>query len=194
MMQMAQAGGLRVLTDGLRAPDEHNPRGYFEDERVKHSRTDLSWLDEARGAVVKMVCLLLPYLPADRKYQVIFMLRDVEEVLVSQRVMLQRQGRPTASLTDTALAGVFKNQVAAARRWLAEQPNFRVLYVNYRDLIDAPGKTAGQVNAFLGGNLAVTQMAGVVSPALYHQRKSAPESLENKTQDDKTLDTRRQLT
>jgi Sulfotransferase domain len=174
MMQMLQAGGMHLLTDGLRAPDNHNPRGYFEHESVKQGRNDLSWLNEARGKAVKVIHLLLPHLPTDRDYRVIFMLRDLQEVIVSQRVMLTQQGRPAATLTDAALAGVFEKQLATARQWLAGKPNFRVLYVNYRDVIGRPSEVAGEINQFLTGNLRVADMAAAVEPALYRQRKSAP--------------------
>src|ERR1700678_1911729 len=130
MMQMLQAGGMPLLTDGRRAPDEHNPRGYFEDERVKHSRTDLSWLEEARGNAVKVVHLLLSHLPTDRNFRVIFMLRDLEEVMASRRVMLHKQGRTAAALDDAKLAGIFAKQISLVRQWLLERPNFEVLYVN----------------------------------------------------------------
>src|SRR4051812_40403893 len=100
MMQMLGAGGMQLLTDGQRAPDEHNSRGYFEHEAVKHSRKDLSWLNQANGKAVKVVHLLLAPLPLDRSYRVIFMLRDLQEVITSQRVMLSKQGRVSAALPD----------------------------------------------------------------------------------------------
>jgi hypothetical protein len=174
MMQMLQAGGMQLLTDGQRTPDEHNPQGYFEHEGVKHSRNDSSWLEQAGGKVVKVIHLLLPHLPAGRNYRVIFMVRDLEEVITSQRVMLKQQGRAAATMTDGALADVFKKQLATARQWLAARSNFRVLYVNHRDVIEHPPVVAEQINLFLGGNLVVASMAGVVHPALYRQRKSAP--------------------
>ena len=173
MMQMLQAGGMALLTDGRRAPDEHNPCGYFEHEGVKHSRSDVSWLEHAGGKVVKVVHLLLPHLPTSRNYRVIFMLRDLEEVIVSQRIMLRHQGRPVTVLTDTALAGVFEKQLSTVRQWLARQPNLSVLHVNHRDVIGDPLIVAGQINFFLTGNLRVADMAAAVDPALYRQRKSA---------------------
>jgi Sulfotransferase domain len=170
MMQMLQAGGMELLTDGRRAPDEHNPRGYFEHEAVKHSRKDLSWLGQAGGKAVKVIHLLLPHLPTDWNYRVIFMLRDLNEVIVSQRVMLKQQGRPVATLADPALSGVFEKQLATTRQWLASQPNFRVLYVDYRDVIDRPLDMARRIDGFLSGNLNVREMAAAVDPALYRQR------------------------
>ncbi len=175
MMQMLQAGGMQLLTDGRRAPDEHNPHGYFELEDVKKSRENMSWLEQAVGKGVKVIHLLLTHLPANHNYRVIFMLRDLEEVIVSQRVMLKQQGRPVATMTDASLAGVFEKQLDTVRQWLADRPNFRVIYVKHRDLIDHPMDISVQINQFLSGNLLVANMAAVVDPALYRQRK--PEQL-----------------
>ncbi|HKI67974.1 MAG TPA: sulfotransferase [Verrucomicrobiae bacterium] len=173
MMQMLQAGGMPLLTDGQRAPDEHNPRGYFEHESVKHSQKDLSWLQDAKEKAVKVIHLLLTSLPTDRDYRVLFMLRDLEEVIRSQRTMLQKQGRAIANLSDEALKSVFEKQLATARQWLAERQNFRVLDVQYRDVIENSTATSERVNRFLGGNLSVASMAAAVHPELYRQRKSA---------------------
>lgn len=173
MMQMLQAGGIELLTDGRRAPDENNPRGYFEHEAVKHGRNDLSWLEQANSKAVKVIHLLLLNLPSDRNYRVIFMLRDLEEVVVSQRVMLQQQGRVPAALADKTLADIFEKQLASVRQWLAERPNFRVLYLNHREVIADPSTASGQINEFLGGNLKVAEMTMAVNPQLHRQRKSS---------------------
>src|SRR5947208_15012411 len=94
MMQMLSAGGLPPLTDGLRQPDEDNPRGYFEFEPVKQIRRDTAWLQLAVGKAVKMVHLLLPELPLDQnhRYRVIMMRRDLSDVLASQNKMLMIKG------------------------------------------------------------------------------------------------------
>ena len=44
MMAMLGAGGLDLLQDGVRAPDEDNPRGYFEYEPVKRLARDRTWV------------------------------------------------------------------------------------------------------------------------------------------------------
>jgi hypothetical protein len=171
MMQMLAAGGVEVLTDGQRLADQHNPRGYFELEAVKHSRSDLSWLAQAEGKAVKVVHLLLPHLPVDREYRVVLMQRDLSEVVASQRAMLQQQGRPTAALPDSKLAEIFGKQLAEVIAWLARHPNFRAMQVQHRDVIEKPLATAEQVAAFLGGTLDARRMAGAVEPALYRQRQ-----------------------
>ena len=172
MMQMLQAGGMKLLTDEWRVADQHNPRGNFEYEAVKRSGADLSWLELAGGRVVKVIHLLLRHLPADRPYRVIFMLRDVQEVITSQRVMLKASGRSGALIPDGRLAGVFEQQLVEVRQWLADRPNFRVLYVNYREVLNDPSAAAQAIALFLGGRLDVSAMASVVDRTLYRQRLS----------------------
>jgi hypothetical protein len=172
-MQMLAAGGMQVLTDGQRVADQHNPRGYFELEAVKHTRTDNSWLDGAEGKAVKVVHLLLPHLPVEREYRVIFMERDLIEIIASQRAMLQQQGRPAANLPDSKLAEIFNNQLSQVREWLSQNRRFRVLQVQHRDLIERPSTAAAQLATFLGGGLDPERMAAVVEPGLYRQRRKA---------------------
>ena len=120
MMQMIDAGGLRALTDEARAPDEDNPRGYYELEAVKRTNQDPSWLDAAGGKVVKMAYLLLYDLAADRSYRVVFLKRDLREVVQSQAVMLARRQAQGADLTESELIKAFQGQLAKIRRWLDE--------------------------------------------------------------------------
>src|SRR6202035_5465678 len=85
------ARGMHVLSDGLRAADEDNPRGYLEFERVKNLLKDSKWLFEGRGEAVKIVAPLLAALPPNLPCRVILTERDTEEVLDSQERMLARR-------------------------------------------------------------------------------------------------------
>lgn len=69
--------GLPVLTDGEREADSDNPKGYYEYEKAKSRGNHGAWLDDAGGKVVKMVAQLLPNLPPNRKYRMIFMERPL---------------------------------------------------------------------------------------------------------------------
>ena len=170
MMQMLDAGGLEALTDHVRARDEDNPRGYFEFEAVKRTKKDPSWLDEAGGRCVKMVHVLLYDLPSDRPYRVVFMKRDLREVIRSQSVMLQRRGTTGASLNDEQLTAAYEGQLTKIEAWLADQPGFQVLYVSYNELMEDPAGAAKAVNRFLGGALDEEAMQKHVDPTLYRQR------------------------
>ncbi len=72
--------------------------------------------------------LLLAHLPAGFEYDVIVARRRIEEVLASQRRMLERNGRAPA-LGDAALARVFSAQLAAAEQQAAARPEMRLLAV-----------------------------------------------------------------
>src|SRR3954447_18868200 len=96
MMQMLDGGGVEVVTDHVRTADTDNPRGYYEYEQVKAIKRDTSWLPATRGKAFKMVSQLLYDLPPAETYRIIFMERDLDEVLRSQEKMLTRLGRTPA--------------------------------------------------------------------------------------------------
>ena len=173
MMQMLHAGGMPILTDGIRRPDVHNPRGYFEYEPVKQIKTDQSWLDQAHGKAVKMVHLLVPNLPPDRHYQLIFMHRRMDEVLISQRKMLAGSGKSGAGLSDAILARTFETQVNQVRQWVQARPNFRMIEVWYHQLVADPAEHVARISHFLGLNLDQPRMIAAVDPRLYRNRSQA---------------------
>lgn len=172
MMAMLHAGGLPIVTDGVRAADDSNPAGYFEDERVKALEHDTAsiWLSEARGKAVKVISSLLHQLPDTHRYRVVFMHRDLQEVLSSQRRMLERLGRDADEPADAALAAAFERHLRDVSGWLDSRANFAVLNVQHRDLIDRPASEAARVAAFVGASLDVPRMAAVVDPSLYRAR------------------------
>jgi hypothetical protein len=176
LMQMLAAGGMPVLCDQLRTPDEDNPRGYFEFEPVKRTRKDNQWVVGAVGKAVKLVHLLLPHLPGGYNYRVVFMHRDVHEVLASQQLMLQRSGRRGTDLPPERLVEVFADQVRRVLDWAARQSHVAVLRVDYREVIDDPAVQAKRINTFLGGTLDEAMMAGAVDRSLYRRRRDETHS------------------
>ena len=170
MMKMLEAGGLEVLTDNIREADKDNPRGYYELERVKKLEHDKAWLTDAEGKVVKIISQLLRHLPKDHAYKVVFMRREMEEILASQRRMLVRRGESTNKISDEKLAALFRQHVERVEAWLAEQPNFDVLYVSYNRVLEAPKEEAKRIEAFFDGALDARAMTRVVDPSLYRQR------------------------
>jgi hypothetical protein len=173
MMQMLHAGGLPVLSDGLRTADDNNQRGYFEYEPVKRLRSDRSWLPQARGQAVKIIHLLLRDLLLDGSlhYRIVFMQRPIEEVLASQRAMLLREGK--AGADAAVLKKAFEGQLAQLDVWLAAQAQVSVLRVPYHRVVSDAHAVAADVNAFLGLDLDTAAMARAVEPALHRQRGAA---------------------
>lgn len=170
MMQMLAAGGLAVLTDQLRASDEDNLKGYLEFEPVKSTNRDASWVSEAVGKAVKVVYMLLKDLPPEHQYRVIFMRRDLGEVVGSQQAMLARRGEPGAQLAKHEMAAIFARQLEKTDEWLQLQPNFQVLDVGYREVVRDPRGEGQHVCKFLALPLDIDAMAAAVDPALYRQR------------------------
>lgn len=170
MMQMLGAGGVPLLCDAARPPDEDNPRGYFEYEPVKRLARDASWIPMAEGKAVKVVYSLLRYLPPGRDYRIVFMTRQLTEVVRSQHAMLARLGTAGSTLGGEKLAALFEGQLGHLDRWLDAQPGISVLRVSHLDAIRSPERVAASVNGFLGGVLNETAMANAVDPQLHRQR------------------------
>jgi hypothetical protein len=170
MMQMLAAGGIPPLTDNLRVADESNPRGYFEFDPVKRLRRDRSWIEQARGRAVKIIHVLVRELPVGGQfnYRLLLMKRPMEEILSSQRAMLEREGKTSAD--DATLAKIFWSQLEQLEQWLAAQPGFSFLAVDYHRALNEPLEVAKEVNAFLQANLNLEAMAAAVDPTLYHER------------------------
>ncbi len=169
-MQMLSAGGIAPVTDRERAADIDNPRGYFEHRSATRLREERDWLGEAKGRAVKIVAQLLPYLPGEHPYRVLFLERDLDEVLRSQAAMLARLGRAAAKLSDAQLKAAYRRQLRQVAAWLARQPNCAVLHLPHADAIADPAGTAARVAAFLGGDLDESAMAAAVDRRLYRQR------------------------
>ena len=84
MMRALDAGGIPALSDNSRAADIDNPFGYFEYEPVKALRRQAGWLEAARGHCVKIIYRLLYDLPDTLPYRIVFMERNLDEVIASQ--------------------------------------------------------------------------------------------------------------
>jgi hypothetical protein len=171
MMNMLRAGGVSIVTDERRTADDDNPKGYFEDERVKQmAKGDVSWIDEAPGRAVKVISWLLEHLPPTQTYKVLFMQRRLPEVLASQKKMLERRGEPTDTIPDEKMAELFTKHLEKIEGWLAQEPRFSVLYLPYHELTETPERHVDRIIDFLGVALDRAAMLTAVDPTLYRNR------------------------
>ena len=171
MMRMLERGGMKVLIDDNRPPDEDNPRGYYEFEAVKKTKDNTDWLAGSDGCAVKMVYRLLYDLPQDHNYRVLFMHRKLEEVLASQRTMLQRNGATNDSESDEQMARLFIAELDAFAKWVARQQHIRMIDVDYNRILREPRGELDKVKEFLGVELDVVAMSDVIDESLYRNRK-----------------------
>ncbi len=174
LMQMLEKGEMPIVTDKIRTPDEDNPKGYHEFERIKEldKTIDKSWLKNHRGQVIKTISFLLQHLPLDLNYQVLFMRRDLEEVLRSQNKMLERNGATGTLVPDERMRPNYELHLKKVYYRLNHTPNFRVLYLDYPAVVKDPLREAKRISAFLGRRLNVDAMASAVESGLYRNRHS----------------------
>ncbi|MEW6379639.1 MAG: sulfotransferase domain-containing protein [bacterium] len=174
LMKILEAGGMQVVTDGLRTADTDNPKGYYELEKVKEldKGTDKAWLAELRGKAVKIVSYFLEHLPNNNNYKVIFIERNLQEVIASQNKMLAHRG---VAIDDPAgdekMIQNYENHLRKVKYMLDHEPHFKVLFIDHSKLLKSPAEEVEKINRFLGGHLDRGKMAGVVDPSLYRNRK-----------------------
>jgi hypothetical protein len=170
MMQMLSAGGIPPLTDGLRAADDDNPAGYFELERIQQLATDSSWLNEARGRSIKIISLLLYDLPPGLPCRILFMQRNLDEILASQRIMLQRRNVVDPGPADDPMRRHFENHLVKVQRWINDR-QIPCLKCDYNRLVQNPDPILTDISAFLDGHPDPAAMRQVIRPDLYRNKK-----------------------
>ncbi len=170
MMKILSEGGLLPVTDALRSADEDNPEGYYELETVKQMAAgNVDWLSDAGGKVVKVISALLEYLPPGYSYKVIFMEREIREILASQRKMLTRRNKES-QVDDAEMEAQFRKHLSVVKPWLARQANMDVIYVSYNALMSDPEPLCRRVVEFTGLSLNLERMLLVPKGDLYRNR------------------------
>lgn len=173
MMKMLEAAGLPIMTDNVRTADEDNPKGYFEYEQVKEldKGGDKSWLREARGKAIKIISFLLPHLPDENAYKIIFIHRHLDELIASQNKMLAHRREADTAASDAKMKENYRQHLRKVEVFVFRKPNVEVLELDHRDVIEHPLETARKVCAFLGQRgVEPETMASVVDPDLYRNR------------------------
>jgi hypothetical protein len=170
VMRVREAGGMRILKDEIRKADEDNPAGYYEFEKVKELKKDPSWLENAKGKAVKIISSLLEHLPERYIYKIIFIHRNMEEILDSQRQMLIRRGEATNEVSDEKVGKMFLKHLKKIEERLNKQSNMDVLTVHYNEILKEPAKHGEIINRFLGNTLNTKNMTDVIDQTLYRQR------------------------
>lgn len=161
------------MVDHIRTADANNPKGYYEFERVKQlPKGDAAWLRSARGKAVKIISALLEFLPENYEYRVIFMERDIDEILASQARMLVRTGKEQAHpISDDEIRQSYRAHLEQTSGFLKQQGWLRPLYVNYNDILRQPLAEFQRVADFLDGVVDPENMVQVVDRSLYREKR-----------------------
>ena len=161
-MRMCWMGGIKVLADKKKG-NQWNPYGDFElaGKRLKHGLEHWSPRYTA-GKLVKVVCPyisdMVPFVET-RPVKVIFMLRDIHEIV--------------ASLMAMKVVWEFAPDEAIpyAKRFL-EHFNVPTLFVKFHEMLEYPKSTAVRIADFLERDLDIDKMVKAI-------RKDTPKGKQN---------------
>jgi len=139
MIKILVEGGMEVLTDRIRTPDTDNPKGYWEFERVKKlPKGDITWLKDAEGKAIKIISELLKYLPDTHKFKVLFMCRNINEIMASQNKMLQNRAIHESHTSNGYLAEFLNKHLNQIYTWMNDRSHVEYINVNYNKMFDDP--------------------------------------------------------
>lgn len=172
-MKMLDAAGYEAFQDGIRTADSDNPKGYYEHERVKEldkAGADRSWVKGARGKALKVISFLLPHLPGENDYKIVFMRRKIEEILASQAKMLENRGEDN-EITDEEMAKIYADHLKGVLNVISVRDNMELLEIYYHDAVNDPATQARKVAEFLELDAGATErMVAQVDSNLYRNR------------------------
>jgi hypothetical protein len=165
MMQILNKSGLEILSDGVRQKDISNPEGYYELEAVKGIVKDNSFLKNAVGKVVKIVAPLPMFLDKTLNYRVIFMRREIEEILRSQEKMLNKDQSSEREKFST----IYTTHIQKTYQFFElNKIPFQDMF--YKELIGNPEVELKKIIEFLDLECDWRELAEVVNPELYRNK------------------------
>lgn len=170
MMKMLEEGGVEPLIDNIREADVDNPKGYYEFERVKKLPEDTGWLPQARGKVVKILAELIKHLPDDHHYKIVFMMRDIDEIISSQKKMMIHRGEDPDAVPDSEMRELLRTYLKNLKIFVKNHPKMDACYVSYNDLMREPDLSIEEINDFFNGTLDEGKMRGSIDDKLYRNR------------------------
>ncbi len=172
MMQILEKGGLEIYSDKERKADDNNPKGYYEHEAVKRLARDKKWLEETKGKAIKIISHLLFYLPSKYNYKIIFMQRNIKEIIASQQKMLEKDGKSKKNLSiyPLGLEKSFLNNLEKVKKWHSKNYNVDIMYINYSDVIEDPEVQILKIKEFLKKDLDIEAMKNAVDVNLYRNK------------------------
>jgi len=149
MMQILEKAGIEPFTDGNRSSDTNNPKGYYEHQAVKKLYKSADFLNEIDNKAVKIISYLLEYLPDNNYYKIIFMERDLDEIVRSQQKMIKHISGKDRTYRYTQVKNTLRIHLKKIKQYLAAKNNMEVLYINYNELLIEPDGQIDRIIDFL---------------------------------------------
>ncbi len=170
MMQMLRAAGIDLMHDGKREADEDNLEGYWEWEDLKALRKNPRLIEQAEGKAIKVISALLPALPPQHRYRIIFMKRPMEEIVDSQWTMLARRGQKPRAEKEH-LIQTQQTHMEQTLAGLRQRKNVTLIEIDYPTLVAAPDEQLRALQDFLGTTAPhPEELPKPIRPDLHHNR------------------------
>jgi len=165
MMQMLEAAGFPIAQDGSRPADEHNPKGYYEIEGGKVIRKLMDGtfdISKYNDMFIKITSYGLKFLP-EGKYKIIYMVRDIEEILDSTQKMDKALDRERAKPLLEKL-----NQFCI--QLMENRGDMEYLIVRHRAVINNPELEITKIASFMGEPVDKEEAIKVIDQKLWRNR------------------------
>jgi len=168
LMQMLDGGGIPLVFDEKRKPDDNNPKGYYElagGKIINLLQENPDYVNEFKGkGFVKITAYGMLFLPKG-KYRIIFIERDMEEVLDSMEKMKKGEDLVRGEIKESLTR--LLNHV---KKLLASREDMDVLHVNYNRILRNPSQEISRIGEFLGEEFNVEGAVSRVNETLYRNR------------------------
>ena len=169
MMQILEKGGVPVAFDQKREPNVHNPKGYYElagGKIINQLMQGVFPFENYIGVFIKITAYGLKFLPQSPhiKYKIIYMVRNLDEIMDSMEKMSGAVNRENESQA-------FDNLNTFALDILKSRKDIDYLIINYYDVIQNPEREIVHIDRFIGGGLDQKAAVQAVDPALYRNIK-----------------------
>lgn len=164
MMNILKKSQEQIFYDDFRKPDLNNPNGYFESQKVKEIIKDSNIIETfADMGWVKITAnyLSLINFKSSINFKLIFMIRNVDEILISQNKMsgaeISEQAREDLeNLRDLTLE-IFSNK-----------KNIEVITVDYENLVTNPDSVLKSLSFF---DINAKESLELINNKLYRSKK-----------------------
>ena len=170
MMQILKAGNIPIAYDTQRKPDENNPKGYYELSNgliIRELMDGKFLLDKYKGKFIKITSYGISFLPKSN-YKIIYLERDIEEILDSMEKMIRKVDMDRDMTRDT-----FSKLNEYIKKYMERRNDMDVLILNYNQIIKNKEKEIKKILDFLDLNdTHLTDMILSIDNTLYRQRNN----------------------
>jgi len=168
LMQILSNGGIPVSSDDKIKADENNPKGYFELEggKIINKLMEKTFpFEQYLGSFIKITAYGLKFLP-NGKHRIIYIERDIEEILDSMEKMVQISDENREETRD-----IFLKLNTMIKKEIDNRPDIKILYINYNKILLNPHEEIKKILNFLEINkINIQEMINTVDKTLYRQR------------------------